>query len=680
MLNTLLSRMSQILPPTGAARSVFIILFAIGVFVRTAGLTWGIPDWNNQSSVYHDEGHVLSYVNMSWENFRREFGEYEIVRPVYLYRLVGRPLFALGSALDINNPQNRIYEIATLRSITALFGIAGLVAVYALGRQIASYKTGLWAMAFLTFMPAHWYYSQILKGDLMVATLFTLILICAIHIARTGRKTGYIWGAIILGAGTSFKATTMVAAPVLLLGHILYIWKTGRWGEVANSNAILCLLSAVVSFALLYPYPFYDFAQFKYLIDNPSIQHLTPRYIVSPSTYLATIRQYHSPDRPFFEMIFGKFLLWAFLPSLFVVLGMAVYKATRRQIELLIIVALLTLFFHSLTFSDALDERYILPFAPFAALFPALVITWISSLPNALYTKIGVVTGTLLVGGTAAITGVLFPSFAFSDPRRDAVEWIRSSAPADSTIAQATQTSRWALVFDSSSASYNNNTFAYGSENERHIAQLITPDYIVLQQEPWNYDHTFRYELAGIDKEKELFPLLKRYQEHKVFGRVPTLFGWRIPQTLGSPVIHIYADPQTPEITKQKTYKTLNSSPVAVAQKPPIGEAVHFTIGVPPRTPNNAQNTYLGITVQNEFSAPAVTRQLEEPTVLQPEENPALVIRLLDPEIQSGTEISFIVFSPRPNQTEFYIVSGGRVSFYGAGYTPDDATIFAFVL
>lgn len=629
----------QLLPPTSFGRFCFFTLLIVGVFLRVGGLTWGIPDSGNQSSIYHDEGHVLAFVEKSWEDFRKDFGEYEIVRPVYLFRLLGRPAVALGDTLKINDKNTRIYEIGVLRTIPALFGIAGVIAMYGLGKQLGSYKTGLWAMAFLTFMPAHWYYSQILKGDLMVATLFTLILICAISIARSGNRWAYIWGALVLGAGTSFKATTVMAAPILLLAHVLFAWKQKRISAVLSKNGWLFLVITIASFALLYPYPFYNFDQYWNFIKNPALQELSPKFLVSPEEYLAKLQEYHSPTRPFFEMIFGKFLLWVFLPSLITTLAVTAYHLVRRRhFEMLLVIALFVLLFHSLTFSPALDERYVLPFAPFAALFPALVITGFGSVQRNSYKIIGNLVGLTLVISTAAITAVIFPIFAFENPRQQATRWVRSIAPAGATIAQASQTSRWALVFDPSK--YTNNSFAYGEEDKRHVAQLVNPDYVIVHQEPWNYDHTFRYELSGVDKEKELEPLLSQYQEKRTFGKVPKLFGMRIPQTLGTPVIHVYSAPKEVPL--------------------PEGSYTRLSVEAP-----------AVVTIQSESVPPKLTQKLEEPAVVKEGNALAFVI----PQKQ---HVSVLLHYPREHEIEFYIEREGKRSFYGSGIVDNGARIYAF--
>lgn len=536
MLDRLFSSVSSFLPKAKVQRLIFLALLVLGIFLRVAGLTWGIPKWDNGASIYHDEGHVLGYVLYDWKDFKENFGEYEIVRPVWMYRVLGRPLIALGDFFQLNDPATRTYEFSVLRSLNALWGIAGLIGIYALGKKLGSTATGLWALALLTVTPGHWYYSQILKGDIIVSTIFTLVLLAAIRIAEKGDRTGYVWGGVILGVGVALKATAIVAAPVVVFAHILHAWRQGKWRQLANVQSLWLLLAGLVSFSLSYPYPFIDIQRLYHLFANPSLQDFKMRFIVPWQDYMEVWQQYTLPNQPFAEMIYGRFLLWCFLPLVALMVIYAVVRFIKaREVRLLITLVLTLLFLHSLTFTPALDDRYILPSAPFAVLFPAIIITW--PLWRALWQRIGAALfGAYLLVGTAAITWVIFPSFAFHSPRDAAATWIEARVLPKQIIAQPSQLSRWAVLFDRSR--YRVASFVFGKEGDRHVGGLTSADFLLIQRDPWNYDHTFRYELTGL--EAELSTYKKRFSEHQVFGNVPVVFGKPVPQNFATPVIDVY--------------------------------------------------------------------------------------------------------------------------------------------
>lgn len=511
-----------------ASQVVFIALLLVGSYLRLAGLTWGIPFYDNSSSVYHDEGHVLGFVVNSWESFAVEFGEYEIARPVLLYRLVGRPLIALGNILEVNDGATRVYELAALRTISAAIGIGGLIAMYFLGKMVGGKSIGLWAMALLTFMPGHWYYSQVLKGDIIVSLVFTLILIFSIRIARTGSRWAYVWAGLALGAGVALKVTCVIAAPVLLLAHVYFAWSKRDWKKAVSMNFGWLVLAGAVSFSALYPYPYLNWHRYMQFVKYGGMQDFNLKILVMPQEYASAIWAYTSPGRPFFEMIYGKFLLWAIVPCALYAAFIAVKKfKEHREPDLLIIFILLAFFVHSLTFTPPLDDRYVLPAASFVVLFPALLVKY----------KLGIALNAGLLAGTFLITAMLFPMFAWDDARRDVVYWIEENASAGGTIAQPSQLDRWALRFNREK--YEGHGFVVEEGDARHVNQSLKTDYVVIQREGWNYDHSFRYELTGLEDETAQF--LSHYNHVKQFGQVPYLFGMRLPQNIGVPVIDVYA-------------------------------------------------------------------------------------------------------------------------------------------
>lgn len=532
-------RILSLLPASRAGRIVFVLLLALGIFLRVAGLDWGVPPRANAPSFYHDEGHVLGYVQMPWAVFRSTFGEYEIVRPVFLWRVLGRPLFALGDRLGWNDPQTRVYEFAVLRSLPAFFGIAGLIGVYLLGRKLGGARVGLWALAFLTVMPGHWYYSQILKGDIIVATMFTFLLLVAIRIVERGDWAAYAWTGVLAGAGTALKPTVLVAAPVLAVAHLIRGWRSRRPSQVFGSWVLLGVGLAVVSFLALYPYPFLDFSRWRTLLLEPSQQFFTLRGPASPQTYVDLWAAYNQPPNVFMTMVYGRFLQVALLPAALVALAFGLWRWWReRSWGLLLTVLLGVLFYHSLTFTGALDERYILPIAPLVALFPALIAA--GALPGRFQAAplrlFGVLFGSVLFGATAAVTAATYPSFGISDPREEAVQWVTERVQPKTLVGQPVILSRWSLVFDTSRVELT--PLIVGADQERRVARLASPPFVAVQREPWNYDHTFRYELEGV---RESFQdLLHRYERVQTFGREPVILGTRVPRNLGAPVVDIY--------------------------------------------------------------------------------------------------------------------------------------------
>ncbi|MEK7499872.1 MAG: glycosyltransferase family 39 protein, partial [Patescibacteria group bacterium] len=651
-------------------------LISIGIFLRVAGLTWGIPDRENQSSVYHDEGHVLGSVLMSWGDFKKEFGEYEIVRPVFFWRLLGRPLISIGTSMGINDESTRVFELSVLRSITSFVAILGLIGVYYLGRKLGKESTGLWALSFFVFMPGHWYYSQILKGDVMVATFFVLILLFAIRIAERGDRFAYVGAGILFGVGVAIKATTIIAAPVLLLAHILFAWKEKRWQVLVSKNTWIILLATGISFLALYPYPFIDFARLKGLLAHPTTQSFIPVLLVSPQTYIDVWREYNLPLKPFGEMIYGKFLLWTAIPSFLVIFTVACVEFVRkRRTDLLLVVSMFLIFAHSLTFTAVLDERYLLPSAPFVAIFFALVITGTNIFHLRWFSVASALFGSAILAGTVAITWITFPLFALDSPREQAITWVRENALPGSIIAQPSQLSRWALRFNRDI--YKVTNFVYGEEGDRHIARLTDADIVVVQQDPWNWDHSFRYELENLGD--ELVPFLEQYTNVKVFGKVPKLFGLRIPQNLGTPVLAVYSG-RTFSVSEKSSQLRATTLPIKdgvilplfktrACSEPlktftPIRLRPHLTV------PGKIEGSiYIGVALHESPTEPLIPiKAISEPSVESVGTGYALYIPMSIQKLYDKQEFTIVLDYADCNHVAFYTNVDGMLRH--VGHTP----------
>lgn len=528
----------QLLPPHWWGRVIFCVLLGGGIFLRVAGLDWGIPRIENAASYYHDEGHVLAMVLADHATYVRTFGEYEVVRPVYFFRVVGRPLIELGTRLKLNDPGNRVFEFAVLRSLVAAFGIAGLVGAYLLGRRLLADAAGLWALAFLTVMPGHWFYSQILKGDLLVATMLSFLALAALRIMERGDLRSYSTAGILLGVGTALKVTTVVGLPLLLAAHLLRAWRSpSRLRALFPAKAAIAMALGLLGFLALYPYPFWDRDRLVTLLTEPQSQDLAPSFDIRPAVY-ARLWKANVVDVPFLDMVVGRFFTVALLPILAWTAGSAINRWRRRgDGRLLLLIIFFAVFIHTLTFSPPLDERYLLPGVPFVAVFAGLVVGGLGASSRSVGRRVGYALGGVLFFGTLAITATYFPMHGLLDPREETVAWVSSRAPAGALIGQPTIQSRWSLVVDSTRTEQT--ALIIEADGERRIARHARPDLVLVQREPWHWEHNFRYELLG-PLRAAFDDFLRAYERVAVFGREPELLGHRLPRGIGSPVIDAY--------------------------------------------------------------------------------------------------------------------------------------------
>lgn len=581
-----------VLPAARWERRAVFLLFLLGSFFRLAGLDWGLSHDVPHGAPHHDEPHVIASITTPREQLKNEFGEYEIVRPIYMWRVVTKPIFVLGGLLGLNSPNTFVFEYVVPRSVNALMGIIGLVGIYLLGTKLAGPRAGLIALALLTFMPGHWYYSQLLKGDLLVATFDTLLLLAAVFIVERGSRFWYLFAGIVSGIALASKPSVLVILPILVVAHFWRAARERKASSLVSLNMVLALLGGVVAFALLYPYPFWNFAQFWKLLTEPQTQFFHIDWSPTVGSFLQSWREYNAPPRIFMEMIFGEVLRLAFPISAALVLVLTMFSLRTRRASAYVLTAFAAfLVYHSLSFTGPLDDRYALPLAPYVALFPALVLTggglW--KISRAASTAGLAVAGGLLIY-TAGVTLVMFPTFALAkDVRLQVVDFLTAQVMPNETIGEFEPVGRQSLPLNRDRVSVVPLRSAGG---HTHVYRMTNPTYIVMQREPWFYDHAFRYQLEE-PSTKEDFAVLQDYYEHiRTFGKEFTLFGRPIPRFLGTPIFDVYkarGETRTPSVTNLL---------------PALGTATSFSSGQPSVhmsgrsfTPEELHETFVSATV-----------------------------------------------------------------------------------
>lgn len=530
-------------PQTPWGRRGLVIIIVVGVVLRTAGLDWGLSRTVPASPPHHDEPHVLAAITTPWETFRSTFDEYEIVRPIYVWRVLTKPFFVLGDRFGWNSPRNNVFEYVVPRAVNSVFGIVGLLAIYLLATKLGGVRAGVFALLFLAFMPGHWYYSQLLKGDLLVATFNTLLILAAIFIAERGSRCWYVAAGAIAGLGVASKPSVAVVLPVVLLAHVIRVVARREWRRLVGSDALLALLLAVGTFLLFSPYPFLDLDRLWTLHREPRTQFFRVNFQPTPASFLESWRNYNQPLRPFMEMVFGEALRIAF-PIAAALFALATLLALRvkRGIPYLLTALAAFLVTHSLSFTEPLDDRYVVPLAPFVALFPALVASAgmpFLRVPRPI-TLLASGAGLVLVVYTAGVTWALFPTFALGKDIRVAVaDDLMARVKPGETIGEFEPTGRQSLPFDRSRVAL---VPLRTPGSDSHVYLFGTPTYVVFQVEPWNYDHAFRYQLESPEARREFFEIfLPTFYDHlATVGREPTAFGRRLPRMLSTPVFAVY--------------------------------------------------------------------------------------------------------------------------------------------
>lgn len=534
-----------VLPRSKWGKLLFAFLLLLGTYLRVGGLDWGLSYTQPIGPPHHDEPHVMHFLQIPWDEYKKQFDEYEIVRPVFLWRIIARPMYAVGDFLKINNENNLVFEYAVPRAVNSVFGVAGLLIIYMLGVRLGGIRTGLLAMALLTVLPGHWYYSQLLKGDLLVTTYDALLLLCAIRIYDRGSRFWYILAGLIAGIGTATKPSIIAVLPVVFLAHILRSVSQKKWTLLFSWNAITTIIAGTLAFALLYPYPFIDFDHWWKVLTEPTSQSFAINFRPSWKAFHVSWDNYNKPPNVFMEMIFGEALrkIFPLMAVLFAFITLGAFRV-RKGIPYLLTLLFAFFIFHSLSFSPPLDDRYAMPLATFVVLFPAVLA---GNLPFARYswrTTPATFACLLLLGYTAAVTALVFPVFALGkDIRLQTVDYIESMLQPGETVGEFEAGGRQSLPFN------RNKVTAIRTrthEDDPHMLLLDEPTYMVVPVEPDNYDHAFRYQLYTPDLKKEFPIYLQSFEHIQRFGKELFVFGRKLPRMLSAPIFDVYRYTGTP--------------------------------------------------------------------------------------------------------------------------------------
>jgi mannosyltransferase len=145
-------------------------------------------------SIWIDEGASISFATLPWPSFLRTLWGYQ--GNMALYYFVLRPWIRLGDS-----------EFA-VRSLSVLFGVLTIPAIYFLGTRLFDRATGLTAAALLSVHSFHIHWSQEARGYSLLTLLLVVaayFLVCALESTERKEYWGY-WIAFTISAALSFYA------------------------------------------------------------------------------------------------------------------------------------------------------------------------------------------------------------------------------------------------------------------------------------------------------------------------------------------------------------------------------------------------------------------------------------------------------------------------------------------
>ena len=205
-------------------------VLALAAVLRLAGA--------GQWSLWEDEETAVFFS----QNLDRPFPSYF---PIYFASLRG--VFELTGV-----------SVLAGRVLSAVLGIVGIAATYALGRRVANERVAVWATLFVSLSLGHLFWSQSIRYYILVFLFQVLSLLLYIDAMETGRVRRLVASAVLLLLALWCHFSAILLLPVFV-GHILLAWMLGWRHGLYNSRGYWSFVLAFGSVAAIFAWQFFEF-------------------------------------------------------------------------------------------------------------------------------------------------------------------------------------------------------------------------------------------------------------------------------------------------------------------------------------------------------------------------------------------------------------------------------------
>ncbi len=415
--------------------SICVILL-ISLFFRVWGVAFDLP------YIYHpDEPTYICILQNIFKtgDLNPHFFNYPSLF-FYINAVMYIPYFLLGKLAGVFAIRSDIAEPITLaagvtlspvpssvllsRMVTILFGVATVVLVYAIARQMTGdVKTGVFAALLLAIYPTSVNLSRYITPDTFLTFFASASVFFSLLVLKQGKLRYYILAGISIGLATSCKYNGAVIGLALLLAHVFRHGKASfrAWGIYVS---ILCIAA---TFLATTPYALLDFSKFMADVKFESIHYASGHFGMEGNT-----------------LIWYLTFLWQ-NGSIIFILAMAaiIYAFFHRSKEIILLSVTALAYFGFISSFAVRNDRTILPLIPFLLILAASFLGRILEKSRELR-LINARKAATLILTCVSITAVILPlnttiEDAFYLTRRDnreiARRWIVETLPRGSKIA-----------------------------------------------------------------------------------------------------------------------------------------------------------------------------------------------------------------------------------------------------
>jgi len=212
------------------ARLLLALLTLLAFALRAYGFWWGKP-----YDLHNDEAFVIVHTLKMIGHVRAGglpdpqtmiYG----VWPFYQLGIVGGlTRMAVGLVEGVIGHHRNIPYLYVGRLISAGYGTAGVLALYALGKRMFDTRTGLWAAAFWAVMPLGVRNSHFATVDIQFAVWLVLTYLVLWNVAERGRRRDYVLAAVMMGLALATRLSALPIFAAFVVAHIASLGRDTRY-------------------------------------------------------------------------------------------------------------------------------------------------------------------------------------------------------------------------------------------------------------------------------------------------------------------------------------------------------------------------------------------------------------------------------------------------------------------
>ena len=422
----------MIVQPDLGRRPALLLLAAIaalGAAFRFYGLSWGAPYYH-----FHiDEHFVLAPADILRRNpdeaaMSAKFFMYSPLT-MYLINFMRTAYETLRHPLDLTVPRDQVTYMVLGRAVSAAFGTATIVVVYAIAKHLYGRLAGVLSAALLAFAVLHIQESHFATTNLPMTFFCVVALWFSIRIVERGDTTSLVGAGLAFGAAILSKYTGAFTLGVIGFAYLLSprrpraLKPVTAWAGWA-ARGIVPIVVGLATFLLLDPLvlKYRD----KFLSDIKE-QVTDPLTGVTKPIWIGNFADLKMPGLYWLTNL----LPWGLGPLL-ALLGLAgvVWLLVQRDKRAAVVAAFPIIYFLAAGRSIAPFIRYAIP------LVPALAIT--AGIVGAEWLRRGRILARVVVG--SAVVATLLYAVAYMnvyrqpDSRLQASQWLVENVPPDSKI------------------------------------------------------------------------------------------------------------------------------------------------------------------------------------------------------------------------------------------------------